>query len=168
MFRTPACEPGLRREQRLVGIAEERDRRIAADRTTYLSPGFAAVRYESTMSFRAPATRFFAYGQSAWASAWTFRSWMRWSLATSTTTPPTSGRALNVSSCVVRVVRSVAVPSGRRLESVRMTVLTPVSVLSAGAVPIVCTWLHVAPRLGDAQRERVVRSKAPFAPLTRM
>ena len=49
-----------------------------------------------------------------------------------------------------------------------MTVLTPVSVLSAGAVPISCTWLHVDPDWVVLSVNGWSRSNAPFAPLTRM
>ena len=84
------------------------------------------------------ATRFCANGQAAFAAACSFSAATRASVATSTTTPPISGLALNASS----LLPSVPPPGSGAVietfeESVRITVRTPVSAEAGRGVRVV-------------------------------
>src|SRR4051794_24652557 len=115
------------------------------------------------MSRIACATRFFAYAQLLWASAWALRSATLALWPTSTTTPPVAVASLP------RSVDRPAVPRVGRVLSVRITVLAPPGVPLS--VESLAKLLRVMPVHGPPATVRPslygVEEEAPLRPATR-
>src|SRR5512140_1853419 len=112
------------------------------------------------MRLIADPTRFLAYGQLAWASAWALREATVASAPTSTIAPLTF--ALNVASLLASVESMVI-----RWLSVRMTVPT----LPAGATGVLAwseTPTQGLPSRVTARENALDGSNTPFLPWTRM